>query len=98
MSSKLARRTLARKGGHIRKVSEKKQSFDAEFALIRPVVFERDGGRCVVCNAQGVQVHHIRPRSVGGNNALDNLMLVCVSCHWRCHNEPKWSIENGFLK
>jgi len=31
-------------------------------------------------------VHHIKPRSGGGSNELDNLIAICISCHIDVHS------------
>lgn len=51
---------------------------------LRRKVFERDN---FICQRKGcgarekLAVHHIIPRKMGGTNALDNLMTVCMNCH-----------------
>src|SRR5205807_2656541 len=37
----------------------------------------RDGGRCVICGAQGSEIDHIASSSP----ELGNLQLLCGSCH-----------------
>ena len=56
-------------------------------------VYERDNQRCRLCgraNAYTYSVHHIVYRSAGGNNDLDNLILLCGSgssdCHLKVHS------------
>jgi 5-methylcytosine-specific restriction endonuclease McrA len=55
---------------------------------------ERDGEHCVWCSTpiSYKSVHatldHIRCRSHGGADALDNLVLACASCNHRRANEP----------
>jgi len=55
---------------------------------------ERDGEHCVWCSAQltyrslHATVDHIRCRSHGGADALDNLVLSCAPCNHRRANEP----------
>ncbi|RMF20604.1 MAG: HNH endonuclease [Deltaproteobacteria bacterium] len=47
-------------------------------------MFERDGWRCAVpgCSARGnLQDHHLRYRSQGGDNSLDNRIALCVWHH-----------------
>lgn len=55
-------------------------------------VRQRDEYRCQNCDREGseseiddLQVHHIRAVEDGGTNDLDNLVLVCNSCHWQIH-------------
>jgi len=49
---------------------------------------ERDGHRCQVCHKQPsndgdirLQLHHIRPFSMGGPTIDENLITVCNECH-----------------
>ena len=55
---------------------------------------ERDGERCVWCSTsisyRNIQatLDHIRCRSHGGADALDNLVLSCASCNHRRANAP----------
>ncbi len=48
----------------------------------------RSEGCCECCSQRGLlHVHHIRPLSRGGTNALENLRLLCSACHSREHVE-----------
>ena len=66
----------------------------------RKAVYARDRV-CVGCGAWGYlcQIHHIRWRRNGGGTYIDNLVLVCWSCHQGIHTLG-WTIEgdplNGF--
>ena len=63
--------------------------YGPEWDLIRKKVVQRDGSRCQVCGASGIQqplhVHHIQPfrrfpdRETA--NQLQNLITLCPSCH-----------------
>ncbi|HEY6015653.1 MAG TPA: HNH endonuclease [Gaiellaceae bacterium] len=54
----------------------------------------RDGEHCVWCSKQlshrdgDATVDHVRCRSDGGGNGLDNLVLACASCNHRRSNAP----------
>jgi len=50
----------------------------------RHLVFQRDGGNCVVCRSDTQDAHHIVDRSLwsDGGYYLDNGVSVCASCHW----------------
>ena len=55
---------------------------------VRREVMHRDGGRCVVVgcqNAVWVDVHHIAPRSEGGQHAPQNLVVLCAAHHRAIH-------------
>ena len=51
-------------------------------------VHEHANHTCEQCGAIKVQfeVHHITPKIMGGNNALENLKLLCKPCHNLAHS------------
>jgi hypothetical protein len=62
---------------------------------LRRQVLRRDGGRCQVpgCrHATFVDVHHLRSRSEGGANTIENLVTLC-SAHHRATHAGTLSIE-----
>ena len=52
----------------------------------REAVFKRDGFKCVICGADGVDAHHILERRlwVDGGYIVDNGATVCSPCHIAC--------------
>jgi 5-methylcytosine-specific restriction endonuclease McrA len=67
-----------------------------EYDLLRHRVLERDGWRCQQCgSSKDLHVHHLAKRSKLGDDALDNLITLCVICHQRQHHFPT-SAHNGF--
>lgn len=46
-------------------------------------IWERDGGKCQICNRDGGHVDHIFPKSKGGRGTPDNLWLLCSRCNLR---------------
>ena len=57
-----------------------------EWQQIRKAVLERDGRRCRVCNSRnGVEVHHIRFRSLGGGHSTANCAVLCQVHHADIH-------------
>src|ERR1700733_9845821 len=49
-------------------------------------VLERDGWRCQSCGCiEGLQVHHISPRSRLGDDTAENLIALCAKCHQNLH-------------
>lgn len=55
----------------------------------RKSIYRRDGFRCALCDStEGLQIHHIIPRGVGGSGHPMNLICLC----WRCHNAAHGSI------
>jgi hypothetical protein len=49
----------------------------------RNAVFTRDGGKCVFCNAQAVDAHHITDRNeiVNGGYVKENGISLCAEHH-----------------
>lgn len=49
-------------------------------------VFQRSGGRCVFCDQEAVDAHHILDRKLyaDGGYYLGNGAAVCASHHWDC--------------
>ena len=55
---------------------------------IRREVLARDKHRCQApgCGrTRFLEVHHVKPRSQGGNNQAENLVTLCASCHRLWH-------------
>jgi hypothetical protein len=49
---------------------------------LRAKIFERDGWRCLRCgSAQDLEIDHIFPVALGGDNAESNLQTLCKSCN-----------------
>jgi len=66
-----------------------------EFTVLRHGVLERDGWRCQHCgSSKNLDVHHLAKRSKLGDDALDNLITLCVACHQEQHHFPN-STRNG---
>ena len=48
----------------------------------RKATIDRDDRRCRKCQAStDLEVHHIKERSCGGSNELENLITLCSPCH-----------------
>jgi len=56
-----------------------------EVRLSRRNIFERDGHRCQYCGRrfpkQDLTIDHVLPRSRGGKDTWDNLVLACMKCN-----------------
>ena len=62
------------------------------FANARAHALDRDNYTCQICGAKNtrLEVHHIKYRSQGGSDDLENLITLCEDCH---HNLHKGKIE-----
>ena len=50
-------------------------------------VWQRDRGHCRICGKYTkAQPHHIKPRSQGGEDTMENLILLCHDCHYQIHH------------
>ena len=59
-----------------------------EWIATKQEVKERDGYCCQLCLmniASNLSVHHILPKSMGGQNTEDNCITLCVDCHRGFH-------------
>ena len=69
----------------------------------KKLVEARDGGLCLRCMAEAVDVHHRIVRGMGGtgdpevNYGLANLISLCRQCHDHVHANPEESYEQGYL-
>ena len=72
-----------------------KREASAQMRALRAAVWGRDGGKCRACSTlvqlrsddpfKLMHAHHIRFRSAGGEDTLDNLVSVCGNCHDLIH-------------
>ena len=49
----------------------------------KEALVERAEGRCEACGERGWEAHHVKKRSQGGNDRLENLVWLCHRCHSR---------------
>jgi 5-methylcytosine-specific restriction protein A len=70
---------------------------------IRRLVLARDGEKCLRCLAPAVDVHHRRPKGMGGTGnkyialGMANLVSLCRDCHTEIHTQPELGYRTGFL-
>lgn len=66
---------------------------------LRSFIYHRDNSVCQECNLTfelwESQIHHIVPVSNGGNDSVENLILLCKNCHTKVHQE---GCENYYEK
>jgi 5-methylcytosine-specific restriction endonuclease McrA len=49
---------------------------------VRSLALKEDNYTCQRCGkTRDLTIHHILPRSQGGSDALENLIVLCVKCH-----------------
>lgn len=59
---------------------------------MRRMVLARDRHKCTTAGCEHtrfLEVHHLKPRSLGGNNHPDNLITLCGACHRLWHEKPE---------
>jgi len=64
---------------------------DITWSEIREAVLDKDIHRCCVClrrprNSSNLHVHHVHPVKDGGVATMENLKVVCQSCHIELHS------------
>lgn len=93
------RNELHMKRTPIKRRAGKKQTTDrAELNAITDDIIARSGGVCEHCkNQTAVERHHIKRRSQGGTNTLDNIAHLCGDCHRWVHGNPTESAKLGLL-
>ena len=47
-------------------------------------VYERDKC-CVLCGRPCTDLHHVKYRSAGGDDTMQNCVMLCTSCHNKAH-------------
>lgn len=51
-------------------------------ASIKRIVWDRDGGKCVLCgNSEYLEFDHEIPFSRGGSNSTENIRVLCRNCN-----------------
>lgn len=64
---------------------------------------KRQHGRCAICEEKSkrLEMHHIKPRSMGGPDKEENLILLCPACHKDVHDmikQLKLNKESEFFR
>lgn len=69
--------------------SKNKKKIRAEQTTIKKRILKRQKiAHCEYCGNKTkeiLQIHHIEPIAKGGNNNLDNLIILCPNCHKSAH-------------
>lgn len=59
-------------------------------AKLKKQVYEKCDSKCVKCGSkEDLHIHHVIEFSKGGRTELDNLVLLCVSCHAEAHKDNR---------
>ena len=64
---------------------------------VKRYLLKKQSEKCFICEEKksSLEIHHIKPKSYGGNDDINNLILLCSSCHKLVHNEIEAFIRNG---
>ncbi len=70
----------------IKPISNKQQRLMNFRMLMKPIVFESQGKRCKDCGTstpdfRGWELSHTKSLAQGGEDTLENLMVLCAPCH-----------------
>jgi len=69
----------------------------------RKLVLARDCGKCLRCLGEACDVHHRKPKGMGGTGdpdiafGLANLISLCRDCHADIHAHPQREYLSGYL-
>lgn len=68
---------------------------------IREQANTRSLSRCEWCGGVGGELHHRRPRGMGGGDPdmhrIENIVRLCHGCHERATFSPSWAKRNGLV-
>jgi 5-methylcytosine-specific restriction endonuclease McrA len=84
---------------------ERKAAKAANLREVYALVDRRDQGKCRACGRRcsttatasedRAERHHVRPRSLGGPDTVENLATVCVWCHDDRHKKGTLRISGN---
>jgi len=63
----------------------------------RSVIISENDNKCARCNStDNLNVHHIKPLNRGGTHELNNLLVLCFTCHmeWEKRFKNFWLKNN----
>jgi 5-methylcytosine-specific restriction protein A len=68
----------------------------------RKLIYERSQGLCESCARPGAEIHHRRPRGMGGSqdpqtNTAANGVLLCSGCHRWAESHRTKALMDGLL-
>lgn len=57
---------------------------------VKEIVWQRDGERCIFCGTHEAMPNaHIVPRSKGGLGVANNIVTLCMKCHFEMDQTEK---------
>lgn len=73
-------------------VKIRRMSYTSKWSTTSKDVKKRDGNRCAICGStDGLETHHIIPRSKGGTDRKTNLITLCERHHNKRHRHKQSS-------
>lgn len=69
---------------------------ESPWGKLREEAFIKHGKKCNECGSvRDLNIHHKIPLSLNGANELDNLIVLCATCHKKVHNVMYFNNEKG---
>ncbi|CAB4144458.1 HNHc domain containing protein [uncultured Caudovirales phage] len=72
-----------------------------KWTKMRKSAIDRSSGYCEArwegCTFRAAHVHHIKRRSQGGGDEVENLLAVCSHCHHMIHTNVAEAVTKGHL-
>ncbi len=66
---------------------------------VKDAVWERDGHCCIICGSpQAMPNAHFIPRSQGGLGVEENIVTLCLQCHFEYDNGGKRKEHGAFIE
>lgn len=82
------------------KKRRREQAAGPSMGDLRPHIWTRSGGFCEQCERavhyNTFHAHHRKFRSRGGKDLIENLVVLCDSCHRWAHREGTMATKLGF--
>lgn len=69
-----------------------------KYSKLKHRVADRDNNSCVICGAAGADIHHVIFRSQSGEDAMDNLVVLCRRHHTMAHGVHAKEIREILMK
>jgi len=72
---------------------QKRQAKNSKYLFkTRRILWQKQEGKCLVCmdnidNGELIHIHHKLPKKLGGNDQIDNLVMLHENCHQQVHSK-----------